>query len=554
MPAGAGYLPPVVVTIVADDADFIAKLAADKAALGDFAKTVTKTQLGATSEQFQDDLVAAKVELASFAKQVTDTQLGADAAPFWTSIAELRATLAAMSPLGIDVTADTAAALAKIEALRGALALSQVDQMAPVAEAGGKRGGGSFLGTLLGGAAGGKGGGGSGLGLAALLGFGGRGGGGHRTMLGAATGGLLGMGATFGSAGSLMGFGAEHFLTTGLGVLGSAGMASLGGAALGATSLGVMGVGMGTDMAGLGQAAGDIKNVTTAQENLTAAVADYGPKSQEAAVAQAQLNTALTSFNPVARDAVVQASGMVAQFKTMFDQYTGLAEKTGAQIISQAIGVGEKFLPTVGKYAAQNMKIIQSGLQPLFSWLKGPGVAAFTTLENAFQKTLPVAVHAGSQALELVMRVMAKLAPQTGKLTAYLNKLFTEANHADFGKLMSFLDKAIADFRTWEGFIKALGHDLVEMFKPSLGAGRTFMTILTGLLVQVGKWLKVVGGKGGVLSGLFGAHLGELKGIGGIIKNLLPAVEQFATDFMQVERVVVGSMMVPVLNAIAKAL
>ena len=102
------------------------------------------------------------------------------------------------------------------------------------------------------GAAAGHGGGGGGAG-GLLAGFGGKGLG---SLLG--FGGLFGL-AHFGSIAGLAGLGPEHLLMTGVGLAGSASGALLGGGALALGSLATMGVGMGTDLAGIGQAGGDIQ-------------------------------------------------------------------------------------------------------------------------------------------------------------------------------------------------------------------------------------------------------------------------------------------------------
>jgi len=70
-----------------------------------------------------------------------------------------------------------------------------------------------------------------------------------------------------------------------VGLLGSAAGAGLGGLALGGTALGVAGVGMGTDMAGIGQAIGDAKKYTADMNALNQAIAVYGQGSTEAALA-----------------------------------------------------------------------------------------------------------------------------------------------------------------------------------------------------------------------------------------------------------------------------
>ncbi|MCU1490705.1 MAG: hypothetical protein JWM85_2110, partial [Acidimicrobiaceae bacterium] len=275
----ATEVPPIVIDITASDKSFIATFAKDKALLTDWAKASARAKLGADSTGFQDHIATAKTELLDFAKNVSRAKLGADAAPFWTEIAALRTTLDTMSPLDVRVDANTGLAMAKIAALRGDLASASI---------------GSLLAGAAGGAAGG-GGGGWGSVLAGMLGFGGR-----------RRGAIPGLGALagVGTLGGFAGLGSEHVIGTLGGLAGFAGAGALGGGLLGAGTLGVAGVGMGTDLAGIGQAAGDIKLTVQAQNALNQAIAVYGKNSIQAQQAQAQLNYTLSGFPKVAQGAI----------------------------------------------------------------------------------------------------------------------------------------------------------------------------------------------------------------------------------------------------------
>ena len=125
--------------------------------------------------------------------------------------------------------------------------------------------------------------------LAALL----WGGGGGGSLVGRIPGLGLAAGATagVGSLGSLAGFGPEHLLMTLLGIGGSAAGGAIGGGLLAGGALGVAGVGMGTDLAGIGQAAGDIKATYASMQSLNTAIAAYGQNSAQAVAAQSTLNT-----------------------------------------------------------------------------------------------------------------------------------------------------------------------------------------------------------------------------------------------------------------------
>jgi hypothetical protein len=128
--AGAdSFLPPVVVEITATDKAFVAKLAADKALLLDFAKQITNAQIGVDSAKLQADLLTVKTEMLTFANELKNAKLGLDAVPFWTELAALRAEVQGLSPLDINIDVHTAAAIAKIALLKEDLKTAQLGAM-----------------------------------------------------------------------------------------------------------------------------------------------------------------------------------------------------------------------------------------------------------------------------------------------------------------------------------------------------------------------------------------------------------------------------------------
>jgi hypothetical protein len=381
------------------------------------------------------------------------------------------------------------------------------------------------------------------LGLAAALGFGG---GGIRNPLRMMGGGfgfgprrLFGGFGTLGSVAGLAGFGAERALTSTLGIAGSMIGGLAGGGLLAGGLLSTTAVGMGTDAAGIGQAAGDIKTVSTNLGALNSAIKTYGRNSTQAAQAQATLNQSLASFSPVARGAVLAAAQTSQAFKSMFDKATGQAEKTGAEIINQAMHVGMKFLPTIGKYATQNTEIIQHGLQPFFTWLqqKGPqgGLGIFTNLEQIFQNRLPTSIHALTQGIELFTKVMDVAAQHTGGLVQKVNEFVTKWNSpAMFPRVAAEVGKLISLFRTWMGLLGSMIGLVVDLFKPAVGFGKQFAETLTQIINKVRDWLSASGTQD-VLHRLFAAHTQQLILIGNLIKALLPLLESVISAFLQIE-------------------
>jgi hypothetical protein len=408
--------------------------------------------------------------------------------------------------------------------------------------------------------------------------------------------GIAGMFPGVGSLGSFLGFGAEHFIGAGIGTLGSIGGGILGGGLLGLGAAGVTGVGMATDLAGIGQASGDIKNtyqalnqlqttqkqygntsallanVTKAQQAYNATVQQYGVNSTQAFVAQTNLtqaqsqyqtaisasasaqqnlNTVLSGFSPAARGAVLQAAQAAIGFKTLFDQVSGQAEAIGANIITQVIGVADKFLPIVGQYATQNMRIIQAALQPLFTWIQGPGMKIFIDLENLFQKDLPYAMGAFVNGVELLAKTIDIAAQYTGGFMKWLDRFLTRMNTTDFGKWQNGVKTLIGLFFDWAGVVAALFHVIWDLFKPAVGFGAGFAKELTSGFKAIDNWLKSTK-VFDALRSLMTAHKVEfLDGLANVIKAVAPLLAGLLLDFIKIQTIgaVIGT---KILNGFAR--
>lgn len=383
--------------------------------------------------------------------------------------------------------------------------------------------------------------------------------------------------ARFGSALGLAGFGAERMLFSGLGIMGSLGGAALGGGLLGMGALGTFGVGAGTNLAGVAQAIGDTSKVSKDLEALNEAIARYGKKSSQAITAQSQLNYDLGEFSGVARNAVIAAAQTSDAFHKMWKSVTGPAEKTGAEIINQAMHVGMKFLPTIGRFARQNMNILQKGLQPLFGFMSSSGspqpalhaveryraavqkfgansdqaaaakqavnaanrrtggLGIFTDLEKIFQKNFPVAVHAGVQGFELLMKTVDLAAQHIGGFIRKLDSFLTKMNGKNFAEWARGVEGLIDLFHSWAGMFVSLGKLIFTVMKPAVGLGKAVADGLNNTFKALNKYFKQPGTQS-ILHSLFSAHLYQLiTGFGGLFKSLLPLVEQFLSAFMQIE-------------------
>ena len=393
---------------------------------------------------------------------------------------------------------------------------------------------------------GGEGGGGWGGLLGAIFGGGGGGGGGFLSSLlwGGGSGlPFLGGLAGVGSLGSFAGFGPEHFLMTGVGLGGSLAGAGLGAGLLGLGALGTMTVGMGTNMAGFGQAVSDIRNVVQAQNALSQAVAVYGKNSRQAIAAQNQLNYVISGFAKVARPAVLHAAALVQQFHKMFDQLTGLAEKVGAQIASNFLKAGMKFLPTIGHFAFVNMKILKQGLQPFFKWLTSStplgGLGIFKTLEREFTSNMPTGVHMMTQAFELFAKTVDVASHYLGGLLRFLDKFFTKYNSAQgFAKWSLFMNKLIGLFHVWWGLVKILAKDIYQLFHADAGTGKAIVQYLTQMLTKLHQWEMSTRGQK-ALHNLFVVHKNEILAL---LRLIPPLVKAFGRIYMTVSPPLVRAM------------
>ena len=161
--ASADYLPPVVVELTLEIKKFLTQMAVAKKALQAFAAEATTVRLGLDTTQMQDQLAAAKMELLAIAKDAQNVPLGVDATKVWTEIAAIKTTLDSLNNFDINIDANTALAMAKIEALKGQLASLQTGALltpdiGAINAALGAMGGGADGGGGLGGAGGAAGG------------------------------------------------------------------------------------------------------------------------------------------------------------------------------------------------------------------------------------------------------------------------------------------------------------------------------------------------------------------------------------------------------------
>jgi hypothetical protein len=348
--------------------------------------------------------------------------------------------------------------------------------------------------------------------------------------------------AAGGSIGALMGLGPEHLIMTAGGLLGSLAGGAVGGGLLATAGLTTTAVGMGTDLAGVGQATKNARNISKAMEARDKAAETYGANSRQAQTAQKQLDYAKSYVTPVAQQATTAYASAIHNLGESFKLLTGQAQKTGAEIGTQFVGAFQKFVPVIGKFAGQNMSILKTSLQPFLGWLqdsgKSGGLGIFTQLEVAFQKNLPTSIHAVTGAFELFMKTISHIVSTNGVggLMKGIDNFVTRMNTVDFNKWMSGVDSLIRQFHVWLGFFKVLGADIFDILKLSSGLAVGTKLDPTGIIPLLTQNLEHLhhvmqnilqgagGGKGSALGQIFEGHKQQ-------VLTLIQLVIQLGTSF-----------------------
>lgn len=419
--------------------------------------------------------------------------------------------------------------------------------------------GGGGLGAAFGAASGaGAGGGGAPPWLMGLLwghhaGGGGGGGGGRAPgWLGylASTG--TGLGAGFGSLGSFAGFGPEHILLTGGGIVGSGAAALGGGALLGAGAAGKLAVGGGSDAAVMSSTIADTKSLYAAYENVGKAIRVYGKDSEQAIVAQAELNSLFVELGNTAGMKAEQGVAQAAKgLNKLWDQSTSGARVQASKVLMMGVELGKAYVPLIAHAAEQNISLQAKGLKPLFDWLKGPeGMGIFLMLEQEFKQEIPEAMSALNQGVQFFGKTIAYVAPETGGFLAKLDSFFTKWNSpGEFGVWENEMDKLIQDFRVWDAFVKALGGSLVDLFDKDSHTGEGIIEELTVMLDKVREWEKSTEG-GNQIHNLFTVHKEEVLEL---LEVLPPLISSFSKIYLTVAPPLVKAV-TDVVNVFAKLL
>lgn len=334
-----------------------------------------------------------------------------------------------------------------------------------------------------------------------------------------------------GSLGSFAGFGAEHFLLSAGGVLGSAAAGAAGGALLGAGALGQLAVGAGSDTLVSAATIAATKEITEAQTKWNEAIKQYGYYSTQARTAQKAFNEAMREAGP-AGQAELALGKHAKHLESFFKEQTGPARIQSTHVLNQVLGVGEAFVPQVASAADQNLQIINKDIKPLFAWLKGPeGMGIFDQLENKFKSELPTSIHAFTQAIEFVLKTVAVASKYTGGFIESVDKFFTKWNEPkNFSTWEGHIENLIEDFHMWMTFLKSVGKLLYDIFTNDAHTGSGIVLALTEMIDKADKWVTSTEGKS-QLHNIFTIHKEEILALLSIIP---PLVTIFRQVYMEV--------------------
>jgi hypothetical protein len=473
---GGTYLPPVIASLVGEIGDLAKTLVEAKAMVADFAATDATVNITAELTSLAD------LQMDLF-KDIGGVQALAEANPIevpmqldmFQLLSETSAfRLFAEQPIEVKIEpkVDVAATVAAVAATRAAAATAS--------SAGG---GGNIL---------------------SILGFGTAG-------FGAGAFGLAG----FGSIAALAGFGLERVITLTIGLVGSL-MQALGGlGVIAAGTFATMAVGMGSDMLVMKSTIADTQTFYKTLTQLEQAQIQYGANSAQAAYYTQLLNTQVTMLgNTAGVQAELGLAKLAMTINQQWDQATSNARVQAVALLTQILYLGQTYIPLVAEAARRNLAIINTGLMPLFDWLKGPeGIGIFTDLENKFAKNLPTAIDAFNQAIMFLLRFLDLASNYTGGFIQGLDRLFTYLNSpAGWARVKRDVQDVVNVFMVWRAFIVILFRDIALLLGQSVGVGTSMIVMLTQILNKLHDYLTSTSGKNAVGS-LFQAHKAEIVAI-----------------------------------------
>ena len=191
----------------------------------------------------------------------------------------------------------------------------------------------------------------------------------------------------------------------------------------------------------------------------------------------------------------------------------------------------QPFLTTMGKFASENWTTITKSMRPFFHWMDTTGLRIFNNIEKTFHKNEAHGITAITGALKLFLQVVTDVLPSLGAFVTFFANEFTKLTTKTQGAVKSFIATMVSDFNAWLGFFKQ-AFDLFKAALPDvahLGKG-IVTTILTPILASL---TTLFNSHKALFKDFFTTHKGLiLTGIGGVIKALMPLVNQLILAFM----------------------
>jgi len=462
-----------VATLQADASDMFAKIAETKALLEDLSKTPTEVTITANAAEALAAMAAARTNLNAMALPPITFTVAINSAEALAELAVIRA----IAGITIPVDANIAPLVAKMAVAKAAAATQGGDT--------------GVIGSLL-------------WGRAGIAGF-----------------------AAFGTIASLAGFGFEHALTTMIGLAGSLAGALGGLAVLAVGVFGKMAVGMGSDMLVMKSTIADTQLLSAALTAVQTAQLTYGKNSAQAAAATQALNVQMALLGNTAG---VQAELGLAKagqaLNSFWDQATSAARVAAVGFIQPFFTLAYTYIPLIAAAATRNFTLMTAAFKPFIAWATGPGVAIFTNLENLFAAAIPTGVNALTQFVELLAKVANWAAPQTGSLMQSIDTFLTNLNSASgFANLEGVMTTMIGMFHDWWDLLKQIGITIFDVFSQGVGLGKTIVTTITAMLVQLDKWLTSTSGVNAIHT-LFSVHLAEIQALLAVLPTLIGAFGQ----------------------------
>ncbi len=302
--------------------------------------------------------------------------------------------------------------------------------------------------------------------------------------------------------------------------------AVVGGILLLVGALGTLAVGLGTSAAGTGQAIGDITKVWQVFNTPTLTTTQ---KAQEIHRLLATMPQAVRGAN----GPLMTFIHTMTQFRTLFDKLTGPAEAAGIKFLTQLLGVVSQFLVAIriGTEAKKSVHTLQTALQPFFHWLLTSGVKLYSDIESTALSLESTSIKAFTSGLELLGEVINDVGPSLGKFTSYLATEFTKLATKTQGKVQHFVQTMLSAFTSVFDWVKSLV-DLFKTVAPDFaGLGKAMFKTWTEMIQT---FTAYVTHNQSMFKQFFTVHKGLINtGVLGILKALMPLLEDLITAFMQ---------------------